>query len=118
MTKQSDRTILNHMVEYTLNYDDLFYSLSDKTRRDILLRLITARELTIKDLAAKYNFTFAGIAKHITVLEKARLITKRKEGRTQVICLNPPALKSMDDYMKQYEALWQERYDRLESLIT
>ena len=105
------------MVEYSLDYDAIFYSLADATRRDMLRRLIDARELTVGELAKKYRLTFAAISKHLKVLEKARLINKRKDGRMQLVSLNPFALKSVEEYIRQYEALWTERFDTLDEVL-
>jgi DNA-binding transcriptional ArsR family regulator len=106
------------MVEYAINYDDIFYSLADATRRDMLRRLIAAKELTVGELAEKYKLTFAAISKHIKVLEKAKLVIKRRAGTSQMVALNPTALKSIDDYMNQFEQLWTDRFDALEDLLT
>jgi DNA-binding transcriptional ArsR family regulator len=105
------------MVEYYPNYDELFYSLADATRRDMLRRLIDTRELTVGELAEKYRLTFAAISKHLKVLEKARLINKRKDGRAQIVSLNPVALKSVEDYIRQYEVLWTERFNTLDEVL-
>jgi DNA-binding transcriptional ArsR family regulator len=105
------------MVEYYANFDEIFYSLADGTRRDMLRRLMDVRELTVGELAKNYHLTFAAISKHLKVLEKARLINKRKAGRTQVVSLNPVTLKSVEEYIRQYEALWAERFDTLDDVL-
>ncbi len=83
----------------------------------MLERLINAREMTIKQLATQYDFSFAAVAKHVSVLQKAKLVTKKKEGRTQVVSINPIALKTLDDYAAQYKSLWGDRFDRLDNLL-
>ena len=104
------------MVEYTLQLDDVFHSLSDPIRRDILQRVAHA-ELSVGELVAKYDVSFAAISKHLKVLEKARLISKRKEGKKQMVALSPAALKSADEYLEQYRQMWHERYIKLDSLL-
>lgn len=104
------------MVEYTLQLDFIFASLADPTRRDILSR-VSRRELSVGELAADYNITFAAISKHLKVMERAKLIVKRKEGKKQMVTLAPEALKSADEYLEQYRRMWQSRYDKLETLI-
>jgi DNA-binding transcriptional ArsR family regulator len=59
------------MVEYTLDLDNIFFSLADPTRRDILKR-VSAKDLSISEIADPYHLTFAAISKHIKVLEKAK----------------------------------------------
>ena len=104
------------MVEYTVQLDLVFSSLSDPIRRDILQRVATT-ELSVGQLVAHYHVSFAAISKHLKVLEKARLITKRKEGKKHMVVLAPGALKSADEYLEQYRLMWQSRFNKLDSLL-
>lgn len=104
------------MVEYTLQLDSIFSSLADPTRRDILQH-VSKREFSVGDLVKKYDVSFAAISKHLKVLEKANLITKRKEGKKQMVALAPGALRSADEYLEQYRRMWQSRHDKLEVLL-
>ncbi|MDN5274158.1 MAG: Transcriptional regulator, ArsR family [Candidatus Saccharibacteria bacterium] len=104
------------MVEYTLSLDSIFSSLADPIRRDILKR-VTERELNISDIAMPYPISLAAISKHLKILERAQLIIKRKQGKEQFVTISPVALKHAGDYIDQYASLWDERFDRLESLL-
>lgn len=104
------------MVEYSLQLNSIFASLSDPTRRDILAR-VARGELTIGELVKHYDISFAAISKHLMVMERAKLITKRKEGRKQMVSLAPDALKSADEYLEQYRQMWQSRFDKLDAII-
>lgn len=104
------------MVEYTINYNSVFQALADETRRDILRRLING-EQTITEIAQKYSISFAAVAKHLNVLEAAALIIKKKQGRTQVIKANPNTIASTTDYLKRYEQMWDEKFNKLEEVI-
>lgn len=106
----------NYMVEHTLNIDAVFYSLSNPTRRDILERLQSA-QMTVSEIANPYSMSLAAISKHLKVMEGAKLIIKRKEGKKQMVALAPHALKSADEYLEQYRQLWQSRFDKLEMLL-
>ncbi len=104
------------MVEYSLQLDSIFASLSDPTRRDILAR-VARGEVCIGDLVKKYDMSFAAISKHLMFMERAKLIVKRKEGRKQMVSLAPSALMSADEYLEQYRQMWQSRYEKLDALI-
>lgn len=104
------------MVEYTLRLDTIFHSLSDPTRRDILQRVAEC-DISIGDLAKKYDVSLAAISKHIRVLQEARLINKRREGKKYMVALAPDALKSADEYLEQYRLMWQGRHDKLDALL-
>lgn len=104
------------MVEQTLQLDTIFHCLSDPTRRDILHR-VRQHELSVSELVKNYDVSFAAISKHLSVLEKAKLIKKRREGKKYMVALAPEALKEADNYLEQYRLLWQSRYDKLETLL-
>lgn len=104
------------MVEHTMQLDLIFNSLSDATRRDILTRVARA-EHSVGDLVAQYHVSFAAISKHLKVLEKAKLITKRKEGKKHMVALAPGALQTADEYLEQYRQMWQSRYNKLDNLL-
>ena len=104
------------MVEYAPSLDSIFGSLADPTRRDILQRL-AVREQSIGDIAKNYDMSFAAVSKHLKVLEKASLITKRRRGKEQIVAISPKALADADAYLAQYHELWEGRLDRLEALL-
>ena len=104
------------MVEYAFQLDDIFASLSDPTRRDIIAR-VAQREHSVGELVARYHVSFAAISKHLKVLERANLITKRKEGKKHMVTANPAALKSADEYLREFQALWDDRFDRIEIIL-
>lgn len=104
------------MVEYTLQLDSIFASLSDPTRRDILSR-VARKEYSVGELVAHYHVSFAAISKHLKVLESARLIIKRKEGKKHMVSLAPDALKSADEYLEQYRQTWEQKFKKLDALL-
>lgn len=104
------------MVEYALNLDSIFNSLADPIRRDILNR-VRYGELNVSEIASPYPVSLAAISKHLKILERAQLITKRKQGKEQLVTISPAALKQADDYIEQYASLWNGRFDRLETFL-
>ena len=101
------------MVEYTFSLDSTFGALSDPTRRDILRRVSDA-ELSVGQLARFYDLTFSAISKHLKVLEKARLIIKRRNGKEQLVSLAPQALADAAEYIEWYKQFMESRLDALE----
>lgn len=104
------------MVERSINLDTLFQALADQTRRDILKRVSKA-ELSISKLAEPYKMSFAAIAKHVSVLETAKLITKRREGKQQIVTIVPNTMAVASTHLEQYEKMWNARFDALETLL-
>lgn len=93
------------MVEYTSELDSIFASLADPTRRDILERVACA-EYSVGELVQHYQVSFAAISKHLKVLERAKLVIKRKEGKKQMVSIAPYALHSADEYLERYRQMW------------
>lgn len=104
------------MVERDAYLDNLFGSLADPIRRDILQRLINA-QYTVSQLAQNYEVSLAAVAKHLNVLEKARLVVKQRRGKEQVVSIAPEALHDARKYLDQYEALINSRFDALDKIL-
>jgi DNA-binding transcriptional ArsR family regulator len=91
-------------------------ALADPTRRAILARLREG-EATVNELAAPFDMTLPAISKHIKVLEKAGLITRGRNAQQRPCRLSADGLKEVDDWMRAYRELWEERLDRLEAYL-
>jgi DNA-binding transcriptional ArsR family regulator len=104
------------MVEQAYNLDAVFGSLSDPTRRDIIRR-ISRHSMSVGSIAKNYRFSFAGVAKHLEVLERAGLINKTKQGKEQIVSLQPEALETANKYLVDFEELWHERLDSLDDYL-
>src|SRR5438105_14315162 len=99
------------------DFDSMFGALADHTRRDIVRRAITAEE-GIVELASHYSMSFAAGQKHITILERAGLVTKERGGRRKVVRTNLERLRIVRRLLDQYEELWRGRIDRMAELIS
>lgn len=110
----------NHMVvEMTSaqSTDRVFHALSDATRRDIVRRTLDA-EHTVSGLARRYPMSFAAVQKHVAVLERAGLVTKRRRGREQWVCADHATLRRAGELLTQLEALWRGRLDQFDQVLT
>ena len=97
--------------------DALFHALADRTRRDILRRVL-AGEHSVSALAAKYDMSFAAVQKHVAVLEKAGLLTKRRSGREQLANGDVAAVRSVASMLTELEQVWRGRIARIDELIS
>src|SRR5438093_10430741 len=98
------------------DFDRVFAALADHTRRDIVRRAMSAEE-GVLELASHYPMSFAAVQKHVAVLERAGLITKRRIGRRRVVRTNPERLLIARRLLDKYEGLWRARIDRMNELI-
>lgn len=96
--------------------DAFFHALADRTRRDILRRVL-AGEHSVTALAASYDMSFAAVQKHVAVLERAGLLTKRRSGREQLASGDVEAVRSVASMLTELEAVWRGRIAGIDALI-
>lgn len=96
--------------------DAFFHALADRTRRDILRRVL-AGEHSVSALAAKYDMSFAAVQKHVAILERAGLLTKRRQGREQLASGDVEAVRTVASMLSELEEVWRGRIDRIDALL-
>jgi len=106
--------VLLNESEESLN--QLFRALADGTRRDILVRSLTAMP-SVSDLAAHYAMSFAAVQKHVAVLERAGLVDKRPSGREQLVSTNLARLRRASQLLDRFEHLWRQRMAQLDEVL-
>ncbi|MDB4939928.1 MAG: Transcriptional regulator, ArsR family [Candidatus Doudnabacteria bacterium] len=104
------------MVEQTNELDSIFGSLSDPTRRDIL-KQVSKKSLSVSEIAIHYQLTFAAVAKHLDVLHRAKLISKNRRGKEQIVSISPDTLATASHYLETYKQLWENRLDSLDKYL-
>lgn len=104
------------MVQYEFTLDSIFHSLADATRRDILIR-VSKSALTISELAKDYDMSFSAVAKHLRVLEKAKLVIKQRQGKEKIIVANPHSINEALKHLELYKQHMDERYATLDDLL-
>ncbi|KRE94091.1 ArsR family transcriptional regulator [Nocardioides sp. Soil774] len=96
--------------------DAWFRALADRTRRDILRRVL-AGEHSVSALAQHHDMSFAAVQKHVAVLERAGLLSKRREGRKALASGDVEAVRSVGRMLTELEALWRGRISRIDELL-
>jgi DNA-binding transcriptional ArsR family regulator len=95
----------------------VFSALADPTRRDILARLSMSGEGPVTALAKPFHISAPAISRHLRVLEKARLIDRRREGRIHLIRFRRAGLKQAQDWMARCASGLDFSFDTLEKLL-
>src|SRR5215216_7533532 len=93
-----------------------FAALADPTRRAILARL-TEGELTVNDLAEPLPISLQAVSKHLQVLERAGLITRRRSAQLRPSRLRAAPMKEAVDWLEGYRRFWMESFDRLDDRL-
>jgi len=90
----------------------VFSALSDPTRRAIVARL-TRGSATVGELAAPFKMTLPAVTKHIKVLEKAGLLSRRIEGRLHRCRLSGEPMAEASTWIESHRKLWTAQLDSL-----
>jgi DNA-binding transcriptional ArsR family regulator len=96
--------------------DQSFAALADPTRRAIIARLAEG-EATVQDLARPFSISQPAISRHLKVLEEAGLIETRIDGTARPRRLKPDAVEVLWDWLGQYRALWEARFQKLDAVL-
>jgi DNA-binding transcriptional ArsR family regulator len=91
---------------------DPFSALGDPTRRQIVQWLAT-RPATATELAARLPVTRQAVAKHLGVLEDARLVARERAGREVRYRIEAGRLESAARWIATVTARWETRLARL-----
>lgn len=89
-------------------------ALADPTRRAILQRL-SKGEACVTELAQPFAMSLNAVSKHIVVLERARLVRRRRAGREHLLSFNPEPLDEAATWIERQRAFWTARLDALDA---
>lgn len=95
---------------------DTFSALADPTRRAILARLASG-EASVTELAQPFAISMPAVSKHLRVLERAGLITRGRDAQRRPCRIQAAKLKQATEWMEQYRAIWEQRFDRLDDYL-
>jgi DNA-binding transcriptional ArsR family regulator len=96
--------------------DRIFGALADATRRDIVRRVLSD-EASISDLATRYAMTWAAVQKHVAVLERAGLVTKRTRGRERMVLGDVDTIREAVRLLDELEEVWRGRIARIDTIL-
>jgi DNA-binding transcriptional ArsR family regulator len=91
-------------------------ALADPTRRAILRRL-SHGEARVTELARPFAMSLNAVSKHILVLERARLVRRRRVGREHLLSFRPQALDETARWIEKQRSFWTNRLDALEAAL-
>jgi DNA-binding transcriptional ArsR family regulator len=96
--------------------DARFSALADPTRRSIIARLAKG-DASVTELAAPFTMSQPAITKHLKVLERAGLISRRRDAQRRPCHLRPEAIKDIAEWADGYRRFWDESYERLDEYL-
>ena len=96
--------------------DATFAALADPTRRAILARLASG-EASVTELARPFAMSQPAISKHLRVLERAGLISRRRAAQRRPRRLEPRPLAEATAWLEHYRRFWEGNFQRLDALL-
>ena len=96
--------------------DDVFYALSNSTRRKVLEQL-SVGPATVSELAAPFDMKLPSFVQHLSVLERSRLVRSKKRGRVRTYAIAPERFKVAEDWLTERRQLWESRFYRFDEYV-
>jgi len=95
---------------------DVFQAIADPNRRAII-GLLAQQQLTLNGIAEQFNISRPAISKHIKILTECGLVNIRQEGRERYCEARIDKLSEVAEWVKQYQQIWAEKFDALDSYL-
>ena len=105
------------MVEYNEKLNIILKAVSDPTRRSLLTYLCQYGASRVTDIANLYDMSLNAVSKHIKVLEKAELITRKTIGRTHLIEANLNNIDLIESWFSELKSIWELRLNKLNQTL-
>jgi DNA-binding transcriptional ArsR family regulator len=96
---------------------DKFYALAEPRRRRIIELLACSGRLSATEIYRKFDVTGQAISQHLRVLLDAKLVLMEKHAQQHIYELNPAAISEVEEWAKQVEKLWNDRFDKLDAVL-
>ena len=96
--------------------DEVFYALSNSTRRKVLEQL-SAGPATVSELAAPFDMALPSFVQHLSVLEQSRLVKSKKRGRVRTYEIAPERFKVAEGWLAARRQVWEARLDRFDQYV-
>jgi ArsR family transcriptional regulator, cadmium/lead-responsive transcriptional repressor len=89
--------------------DELWSAVGDPSRRHVLDLLVSQGEVSASWLAGQVPVSRQAVSKHLAVLERAGLISRRKQGREVLYQVQADRLEAAVRAMADVAAQWDRR---------
>ena len=95
---------------------DIFQAIADPTRRAIL-SLVALQAMTAGAIANGFDSSRQTISKHIQILTECQLLKQEQSGREIYYHINAKKMKEVADFIEPFRKMWDDRFDKLETIM-
>ena len=96
--------------------DNVFYALSNSTRRKVLEQL-SVGPASVSELAAPFDMKLPSFVQHMSVLEQSRLVKSKKRGRVRTYEIVPERFEVAENWLSGQRQIWEARFDRFDKYV-
>lgn len=94
----------------------LFHALADPTRLAVF-ECVARKEMTVSEVTERFDVSQPAISQHLAALRNSGLVSQRKDRRFVYYRAKPAGMKPLIDWLRHYQAFWNERLPRLRTLL-
>jgi len=98
------------------DFDLTLAAIAHPVRRAILERVMQT-ELRVTELARPFAMSLNAVSKHIRILERAGLVSRRRVWREHLVSFNSEPLVQVSAWIEKTRAFWSARLDALDELL-
>jgi DNA-binding transcriptional ArsR family regulator len=96
--------------------DRAFHALADRSRREIVARLVRG-PASVSALARPLAISLPAVVQHLQVLEESGLVRSEKVGRVRTCRIAPEGLAAAERWISDHRRVWEARLDRLDRYL-
>jgi ArsR family transcriptional regulator, cadmium/lead-responsive transcriptional repressor len=96
--------------------DELWSVIGDPSRRRVLDLVVSNGDVSASWLAGRVPFSRQAVSKHLVVLERAGLVSRRKRGREVLYQIEADRLDQAIQAMAELAAQWDRRLATIKQL--
>ncbi|MCB1406604.1 MAG: helix-turn-helix transcriptional regulator [Rhodobacteraceae bacterium] len=101
----------------TLRLPDVFAALGDPVRFALVERLLAEPEMAAGDLGAGFGISAPAISRHLAVLHRAGLVTRRADRQRRLYAIAPEAMRQVAAWTLSHREFLQGSVARLDALM-
>ena len=94
----------------------VFAALADPTRRAILARLASG-DADVSELMKPFDLRQPTISKHLSVLERAGLVVRKRDAQRRPRTLVAVPLRDVDDWIAPFRRFWEQKFASLDGYL-
>ena len=82
-----------------------------------IIGMLADQAMSVGQVANHFDMTRPAVAKHLKVLSEGGLIKVENRGRERINRLNPAPLKSIAEWVSDFDHFWDERLQELKAEV-